>query len=212
MVVAPVVGGAFVVAGATRVVVVVRARRDAGDEHAARPAISTTTARARTPYGRVVARTVLTPTCVWRATTGLVIALDGRFGEPVDAYVNGSQVWLRDDGPGGITVEWRLHPVAGYRRPPGLDTYDVLSEVARALAAGDEPPAPLDRLWDGLEAFPAYGDEVEPATLAATVADALGIPPDAAGLVDHGRIGDEWEKSEGAVSIVARLLEQLGAG
>src|SRR5947209_3180499 len=127
VVVAPVVGGAFAVVGVTRVVVVVRARRDVGDEHAARTASSTTTARARTPYGRVVARTVLIPTCVWRATTGLVIALDGRFGEPVDAYVNGSQVWLRDDGQGDITVEWRLHPVAGYRRPAGLDTYDVLS-------------------------------------------------------------------------------------
>lgn len=192
---------------------VVSAGRDACGEQADTPAIiSTTTARARTPYGRVVARPVLTPTCVWRATPELVVALDERFGEPVDAYVNGSQVWLRDDGPGDITVEWRLHPVAGYRRPAGFDTYDVLSEVARALATGEQPPAPLDRLWDGLEAFPAYGDEVEPATLAATVADALGIPPDAAGLVDHRRIGDEWERSEGAVSVVARLLEQLDAG
>ena len=150
-----------------------------------------------------------------RHVTTFAVWIDGdyvkRFGEPVDAYVNGSQVWLRDDGPGDVTVEWRLHPVAGYRLPPGLDTYDVLSEVARALAAGEEPPALLDRLWDGLEAFPAYGDEVEPATLAATVADALGIPPDAAGLVDHRPIGDEWERSEGAVSVVARLLDQLGA-
>jgi len=88
----------------------------------------------------------------------------------------------------------------------------VLSEVARALSTGREPPVPLDGLWDGLEAFPAYGDEVEPATLAAAAVDALGIPPDATGLVDHRRIGDEWERSEGAVSIVARLLEQLAAG
>ena len=34
----------------------------------------------------------LVPTCVWRATPELVVALDARFGEPVDAYVNGSQV------------------------------------------------------------------------------------------------------------------------
>ena len=63
----------------------------------------------------------LTPTCVWRAERlRLVVALDDRFGEPVDAYVNGSQVWLRDDGPGGVTVEWRLHPVAAYRLPESL--------------------------------------------------------------------------------------------
>ena len=43
---------------------------------------------------------MLTPTCVWRASPELIVALDVRFGEPVDAYVNGSQVWLRDDGPG----------------------------------------------------------------------------------------------------------------
>jgi hypothetical protein len=47
---------------------------------------------------------VLVPTCVWRATPSLVVALDDRFGEPVDAYVNGSQTWLRDDGPGGATL------------------------------------------------------------------------------------------------------------
>src|SRR5688500_7847621 len=35
----------------------------------------------------------LVPTCVWRISPALVIALDERFGEPVDAYVNGSQVW-----------------------------------------------------------------------------------------------------------------------
>ena len=152
----------------------------------------------------------LTPTCVWRATPELLLALDGRFGEPVDAYVNGSQVWLRDDGPGGITLEWRLHPVPGYRRPAGVDTYDVFSLVALALASGDSLPAPLDQLWEGLEAFPVDGDEVEPAPLAAAVTDALGIAPDASGLVDHARIGDAWEAAGGAVSIVEALLTQLG--
>ena len=79
------------------------------------------------------------PTCVWKVSDELVLALDERFGAPVDAYVNGSQVWLRDDGPGGITVEWRLHPVAGYRRPPGMGTYEVFDEVSAALAAGSPP-------------------------------------------------------------------------
>jgi hypothetical protein len=152
--------------------------------------------------------TSLTPTCVWRVTPALVVALDARFGEPLDAYVNGSQVWLRDDGPSAVTIEWRLHPVASYRRPPALDTYEVFSSTAHALATGDLTTAP-DALWDGLEAFPAHGDEVEPATLAAAVTDALGLAPDAAGLVDHERIGREWERAGGRTSIVDALFAQL---
>lgn len=151
----------------------------------------------------------LTPTCVWRVTPALIVALDDRFGEPVDAYVNGSQVWLREDGPAGITVEWRLHPVANYERPQGVDTYSLFSDVAQALATDAPPAVPLESLWDGLEAFPAYDDEVEPAPLAAAATEALGIAPDASGLVDHQRVGDEWERSGGATSIVDALLAQL---
>jgi hypothetical protein len=154
----------------------------------------------------------LTPTAVWRISPELVLALQERFGDPVDAYVNGSQVWLRDDGPGGVTLEWRLHPVAGYQRPDGVDAYDVFPSTTLALAQGAPPPAPVEQLWDGLEAFAAYSDEVEPATLAAAATESLGIAPDAAGVVDHGRIGDEWEKNEGATSIVDALLSQLSAG
>lgn len=152
----------------------------------------------------------LVPTCVWRATPAVVLALDERFGEPVDAYVNGSQVWLRDDGPGGITLEWRLHPVPGFERPAMVNTYELFATVALALARGEEPPAPVEALWDGLEAFAAYGDEVEPATLAAAAAESLGLAPDGAGLADHQRIGDQWEATGGRISIVAALLDQLG--
>ncbi len=152
----------------------------------------------------------LVPTCVWKASPELLLALDERFGEPVDTYVNGSQVWLREDGPGGVTLEWRLHPVAGYVRPPGLATEEVFDVVTAALATGESPPVPLDRLWEGLEAFAAYDDEVEPATLAAACTESLGREPDAAGVVDHDLIGDEWERSGGATSIVAALLTQLG--
>jgi hypothetical protein len=153
---------------------------------------------------------VLTPTCVWRATAAVVVALDERFGEPVDAYVNGSQVWLRDDGPNGVTLEWRLHPVASYRKPAGLDVYEVFSTVALALAKGEESPVPLERLWDGLEAFAAYGDEVEPQALAASATEALGVAPGGCGLVDHQAIGDEWERTRGTVSVVDALFRQLG--
>jgi hypothetical protein len=147
---------------------------------------------------------------VWRARPRLIVELDDRFGEPVDAYVNGSQVWLREDGPGGILLEWRLHPVAGYRRPAGVGTYEVFSSTAMALASGTPPPAPLEELWDGLEVFAAYEDDIEPQPLASAAAMAIGIEPDASGLVDHEGIADEWERSGGGVSIVADLLQQLG--
>lgn len=156
-----------------------------------------------------MAAPVLTPVCVWRISPELVVALDDRFSEPVDAYVNGSQVWLRDDGPHGMTLEWRLHPVAGFRRPPEVGIYELFGAVALAVGTGAEPPASPDALWDGLEAFAAYGDEVEPAGLAAAATESLGIAPDAAGLVDHARIADEWERSRGAVSIVDALFDQL---
>jgi hypothetical protein len=152
---------------------------------------------------------MLTPACVWRTTAALIVALDCRFGEPIDSYVNGSQVWLREDGPGGLMVEWRLHPAPGYRPPPGLGTYDVFSTVALALGTDAPPPAPAETLWEGLEAFPAYGEEIEPSPLAAAVTAALGIAPDASGLVDHEPIGDQWERTRGRVSIVTTLLDQL---
>jgi len=151
----------------------------------------------------------LVPTCVWRASPQLLIALLDRLGEPVDAYVNGSQVWLRDDGPGGITLEWRLHPVPGYRTPQEFGTYEVFKEVAGTLSRGRDTPVPLDRLWDGLETFPAYGDEAEPAPLALATTDSLGIAPDASGLADHERIGDEWERTRGEVSIIELLVRDL---
>jgi hypothetical protein len=151
------------------------------------------------------------PTCVWRARPEVLLALDERFGEPVDAYVNGSQVWLREDGPGGASLEWRLHPVAGFTRPAGVSADELLGAVVYALRARDEPPAPIDRLWDGLEAFPAFGDDVEPAPLAAACTDALGLAPDVYGMVDHTAIGDRWEATHGDLSIIDALIEQLEA-
>ena len=151
----------------------------------------------------------LVPSCVWRATPALIVALDDRFGEPVDAYVNGSQVWIRDDGPGGATLEWRLHPTPDTSDRAMSTPTSCSRSTALALANGDAPPAPLDQLWDGLEAFPTDGDEIEPAPLAAAVTEALGIAPDGSGLVDHDRIGDAWEMSHGNVSIVDALLNQL---
>lgn len=155
-------------------------------------------------------------TTVWRVSPELVRALDERLGPPVDGYVNGTQVWLTDTGPGGVTLEWRLHPVSGYRPPAGVGPYELWDEVTGALAAGNDPASlplgrerrPLTSLWDGLECF-AVEAGVEPAPLAAAATETLGRPPDAVGLVDHERIGRAYERSRGRVSIVALLLEEL---
>lgn len=150
----------------------------------------------------------LTASCLWRARNELVVALDRQLGEPVDCYVNGSVVWLRDDGPSGIALEWRLHPIAGFARPEGYDTYDLFSRVALAIATdGDHPPVSM--LWDGLEVFAAYDDNPEPPMLALAAEASLGLSPDAYGLVDHDAIGDVWERTAGGISVVNELINQL---
>jgi hypothetical protein len=153
------------------------------------------------------------PCCVWRISTELVVALDNQFGEPVDAYVNGSQTWLREDGPNGEMLEWRLHPVARFARPEGVGTFELFGAVALALGTGATPPAAPEELWGGLEAFPAYrdeGTELEPMRLAEVCTTVLGLAPDASGMVDHDPIGDTWERSAGEHSIIDALFEQLG--
>jgi hypothetical protein len=158
-----------------------------------------------------------TATCVWRVDADLVLALDERLGPPVDSYLNGSQTWISDDGPGGIGLEWRLHPVAGYRLPRDLSHYDLWEQVVAALSAGVDPDSltlgtearTLRSLWDGLECFAAYGDELEPAPLAQAATDTLGRAPDAAGLVDHEVIGTAWEQAKGTTSIVEMVFAEL---
>lgn len=148
-----------------------------------------------------------TATAVWRIRPELVLALADRLGEPVDRYVNGSQTWFTET-PGGVALEWRLHPVAGYVKPKGMTHNDVWDVVVEGLI-GHVRLRPED-VWDGMECFAAYGDDIEPGTLAAAVTQELGVAPDATGLVDHDSIGDTWERTRGAVSVVDLLLEQLG--
>jgi hypothetical protein len=156
-------------------------------------------------------------TAVWTISPTLVLALDAQLGLPVDSYVNGSQTWLVEGEP--VTLEWRLHPVAGYRAPAGVSPYDLWETVAGQLSAHADPHAlrlgdevrPLTGLWDGLECYAAYGDDIEPQQLASAATAHLARPPDRFGLVDHEVIGDEWERTGGAVSIVALLLAQLEA-
>ena len=161
-----------------------------------------------------------TATCIWRVDAALVLALDERLGPPVDSYLNGAQTWITDDGPGEIGLEWRLHPVAGYRLPRDLSHYDLWEQVVSALSAGVDPdaltlgsePRTLRSLWDGLECFAAYGDDLEPAPLAQAATDALDRAPDAAGLVDHEAIGTAWEHAKGTTSIVEMVFAELKGG
>jgi hypothetical protein len=158
-----------------------------------------------------------TATCVWRVEAALVLALDERLGPPVDSYLNGSQTWITDDGPAGESLEWRLHPVAGYHLPRDLSHYDLWEQIVGALSAGTDPDAltlgsearTLRSVWDGLECYAAYGDDLEPAPLAQAAATALGRGPDAVGLVDHEQIGTAWEHARGATSIVEMLFAEL---
>ena len=156
-------------------------------------------------------------TCVWRITPDLVLALDEHLGLPVDSYVNGTQTWLTEHEQPEATLEWRLHPAAGYRKPDGISPYDVWDQVVLQLGRGDAADAltlgsmhrTLRSVWDGLECFVPYGDDLEPATLAQAATDVIGTGPDAAGLVDHDRIGAAWEQAGGAVSLVEMLLAEL---
>ena len=150
-----------------------------------------------------------TATCVWhdRRPT-LVLALDEHLGLPVDSYVNGTQTWLTDDGPASSTLEWRLHPSPGTACPAGLSHYDLWEQVVAALSAGARSrrrsrsapsTARLRSLWDGLECYVPYGDDLEPAPLAQAATHASSAaPPDAVGLVDHERIGAAWEQANGS--------------
>ncbi len=164
------------------------------------------------------------PTAVWRLAPELIVALDEHLGPPVDSYLNGSQTWLvgDDDERGaepdpGVVLEFRLHPVSGYRIPAGCSHYDIWEAVVTQLTQGTDAQAlrlgsevrPLAGLWDGLEAFPAYGDEIEPARLASLATSLVGLAPDRSGLVDHQAIGDAWEQARGNVSIIALLVDQL---
>lgn len=159
------------------------------------------------------------PTCVWRVTPALIERLETQLGPPLDSYVRGWQVWLEPHGPGGVTLEWRLHPPAGFAMPRDVDPHDLFDAVVQGLAEADEPatdplplgrePRPLAGVWEVLEAFPAF-DPVDLDPLVDCVTTALdGWPPDAAGHADHARLGDLWKGAKGDFSVGQQLLAQL---
>lgn len=161
-----------------------------------------------------------TATCVYRVDPELIELLDVRLGPPLDSYLRGWQVWLEDNGPSGVRLEWRLHPPAGFRMPAGVNPHDLFEVVLNGLAGADDPPGQafpagrehrtLAQVWEVLEVFPAFGDQVTPDGLADAAAAALGgRRPDAAGVADHDRLGDLWKGRRGDFSVGAALLEVL---
>lgn len=153
----------------------------------------------------------------------LVLALDSALGQPVDGYLNGTQVWLTSRDEGSVTtdvaLEWRLHPVGGYRPPDRLSHHELWEEVVGQLASGSGADTmtlggehrALTSLWDGLECFPLDDGDAEPAVLARIATEALGIAPDATGLVDHELVGATWERARRQVSLVELVLAELRA-
>ena len=142
----------------------------------------------------------ISATALWPMTPDLAIALDQKFGPPVDCYVNGTQTWLTPDGPNEFMLEWRLHPVGAYQTPAGMSHYEVFETVIAAisvgadlehLSLGDEHRS-LTELWSGLECFAAYGDPMSPDTLAQHCEQAIGIAAQHRGTVDHQSVSDEW--------------------
>ena len=160
------------------------------------------------------------PTCVYRVDAALVELLDERLGPPLDSYVRGWQVWLEPHGPDGETLEWRLHPPGGFRMPRGVNPHDLFEVVLQGLSStdGDHEGAfevgrerrHLGEIWEVLEVFPTFGDDIGGTdVLTGIVTRVLGRPPDAAGLVDHGRLGDLYKAKGGDFSVGRALLEAL---
>lgn len=159
------------------------------------------------------------PTCAYRVDAALVEQLDARLGPPLDSYLRGWQVWLEPHGPGGETLEWRLHPPAGFRMPRGVNPHDLFEVVLQGLAGCAAPDVDalvvgeehrrLDEVWEALEVWPTFGDDLAPDVVAASAARALGRAPDVAGRADHARLGDEFKGRKGDFSVGQALLASL---
>ncbi|MEX0659871.1 MAG: hypothetical protein WD080_12125 [Egibacteraceae bacterium] len=162
----------------------------------------------------------MTPTCAYPVDAALLELLDAHLGPPLDSYVRGWQVWLEPNGPGEQTLEWRLHPPAGFVMPRGVNPHDLFDVVLQGIAEpGDDFPAGqerrrLDQVWEALEVFPAFPEPtlptITPPSLVEAATAALGgRRPDVAGHVDHARLGDRWKGRRGDLSVGRVLFDTL---
>ena len=120
--------------------------------------------------------------------------------------------------PAPPPLEWRLHPVAGYRPPKGVGPYDAVGRGHRTARRGRRRrrrcrsatnAARSHRCGTDSSASPSTSSTSSRRRSPRANTEMLGRAPDAVGLVDHERIGSVWERARGGVSIVALLLEEL---
>ncbi len=130
----------------------------------------------------------------------LVKRLHNAFSDPVDSYWNSANTWFSEWGD--IDLEWRLHPVSAFQMPEASRP-EELYELAI------EGQVDIEHYWEGLEVFVINDQPTTPDQLAAHVNETLGIEVDAQGYVNHDDIGNSYEHSEGKVSLVTLLIEQM---
>jgi len=130
----------------------------------------------------------------------LLRRLQESLDEPVDSYWNGSHTWFTEFRE--IELEWRLHPVSGFKMPEASRPEDLFD-----LALEGE--VEVDHYWEGLEVFVISEVSCTPEELKTHVESRLGITPEYSGYVDHEEIGNEYERNNGNVSIVSLLIAQL---
>jgi len=161
-----------------------------------------------------------TPVAIVDVDGDVLNALERAFGPPIDSYLMGWQVWLVEDELDGqeVTLEYRVHPPAGFSQPQGLDHHDLWTEViaqladgATDLALGDETRS-LPQVFALVEVYPAFGEELTPAQVAAHVQTSLGRAPRAAGQVDHAQLGGRWKRLRHDFDLPGALREALGDG
>lgn len=132
-----------------------------------------------------------------------------------------------------VELEFRLHPPAGFRQPEGLSHHDLwdetmqqLADRAAALAAGEAGQGALDRvplrlgredrdvasLWELLEVFPAFGEDVSPEQVRTWAEGVTRRPALAAGYIDHERLGGTFKRLGTRFDLPGALREELGAG
>lgn len=159
-----------------------------------------------------------TPVAVFDVDAALLESLEAAFGPPIDSYLRGWQVWIEPidpDAGDGPELEYRLHPPAGFALPEGVSHHDLWDEVITQAADGATTFAlggqtrDLDSLWVLLEVFPAFGDPLDPAEVAAVAAERLGRAARAHGHVDHERLGGRFRREGHDADLPTALLAAL---
>ncbi len=126
--------------------------------------------------------------------------IQDKLGDPVDSYWNGSHTWFSEANE--TELEWRLHPVSGFTMPEGARP----EELFELAIEGQVDPT---HYWEGLEIFTFDDTTLSPVDLAQYCSEILGSNPEFSGLVDHEAIAQEFERSQGQVSIVKLLIQQI---